>query len=482
MTSNSFIIDVESTYRNRTEHPNPGQFNIPMSNSGRKQITNAVDPISLAAPVTQWTSNDFNATIGGTSPIITLIVTTDTAVGNGIGETNDGSYFTAVCAAPLLVQQRSNYYVGAVVKNTTLGELRRITKYTWIGVDGPGGDTRVMIYVNTPFSNAFAHGDGIEIVDPTDLSDITNPMFFVPGSFSGDNAYTGYKLHNETLNENRDIKYFDGTTRIITVKTSVNFNWLVTHNYSIRKEMPSVVHTVGVGNTTTTVVIAGGVAVNDAYNNMFIRISPAAGGLYETGGVSSVSPLGEMRKIISYVGGTSTATLSSPFGGVPTPGDFAELMVINHDNLNPLLYNGSSFLSSPQGYCCYEVELINATLPNKILDSGYGRRIAFYPYIFIELSSYFSSSGNIGSNNPHAKSALFKCIIKDVANPIVSSFVNIDAEKLKQIVSFQSNGDLRFAIRLPNGDIWKTMSSDTSSPFEPDPFVQISAQFKFTKH
>ena len=62
--SNTRYLEIDSTYRDRILWPLAGQFEIPISQSGRKSIDTAVDPVSLSVPEIAWTSNNFDSANG----------------------------------------------------------------------------------------------------------------------------------------------------------------------------------------------------------------------------------------------------------------------------------------------------------------------------------------------------------------------------------------------------------------------------------
>lgn len=154
-----------------------------------------------------------------------------------------------------------------------------------------------------------------------------------------------------------------------------------------------------------------------------------------------------------------------------------EILSFAYDNYNPLQYNGS--ILSLQQEVCYEVELQRLTLPNKILLTGYGNRIAFYPYIYVVFEEY-SQYNQIISNNPNSVQALFSIGIYNVNNPDIASFVVLDGRGMVQTIKFKPNTFFKFKIILPNGDIFQ-VESDTIPPILPDPNVQISAVFSFKR-
>ena len=134
---------------------------------------------------------------------------------------------------------------------------------------------------------------------------------------------------------------------------------------------------------------------------------------------------------------------------------------------------------------CYEIELISLILPNKPLDNNIGGLIAFYPYLYVELSNVSAPSsgikGIIYSNNPNANRALFRVGIDDTPTPAISAFIKVDGNGAVQTVKFKPNDNLYFRVYLQNGELFQTQTKDTIPPLEPDVFVQISAEFSIKR-
>lgn len=238
------------------------------------------------------------------------------------------------------------------------------------------------------------------------------------------------------------------------------------------------------GSGTNTFILDNTASnVDDYYLNSFIT---TAGGI--------------TKQIASYVGSTRsgtisgtwggsgiasgegwtirTAFLSGPFSTDPGTGSTVnqyELEQFSYDNWNPFDYTGS--LVSSQNPVCYEIQLENLVLPNEILTTG--SKIAFYPYVYVELRSVTSSSQNsiIYSNNPNSKKMMFRATVDDVSDQETTSFIKINGDDQKQTVKFKPNDSFRFSVKLPNGTYFTTEDVDKVSPTEPDPLLQISALF-----
>ena len=164
-------------------------------------------------------------------------------------------------------------------------------------------------------------------------------------------------------------------------------------------------------------------------------------------------------------------------------GNFIQLLTFDRDNEQPLNYTGSTV--SQNQMVCYEIELISLILPNLPLDNTIGGLIAFYPYLYVELSNRTAPSagtkGVLYSNNPNANRALFRVAVDDTPTPVISKFIKVDGDGAVQTVKFKPNDNLYLRVYLQNGTLFKTQQNDTSPPSPPDPFVQISAEFSIKR-
>ena len=160
-----------------------------------------------------------------------------------------------------------------------------------------------------------------------------------------------------------------------------------------------------------------------------------------------------------------------------------ELLVSTCDNAVPFNYTGS--LVSQSEAVCYEIELVNLILPNLELAVARGGRIAFYPYVYVELSNVSSSQragpGAIYSNNPNSTRMLFRAAVDDTPTPLISPFIKIDGDGMVQTVKFKPNDNLRFSVRMPRGEIFAVTEQDTVGPQSPNERVQVSVMFSVKK-
>jgi hypothetical protein len=596
--SNFRYIEVDSTYRNRNLWPLAAEFEIPISQSERKNKINAVDPVCESSPQKTWIANSFSAST--LNPSITITVLSVNPLQNATSTT-----VVLVSAPPGELQTEKNYYSYAVANQTGVQRFR-IIEYVYLGNDR--GEFRL------EGVNTVAIGSTFTITDPTDLSSSVNPWFFIPDAYTIDNSYNGMILFNETRNEYRNVLDYLKDTHLLTVDTSKSnistefsgpvTSWLVTDTYSLRRaavnmfgvlagntrsftsfNLPTNKYSDLVGNyleIKTTLSTAdstgsftlGGTTIvaldllansfSDYFNGSMIRVtsgvasgqqskitsyngttkavtlSPGFSTTVAIGDSYTIQYPSEMRRIVKYVNttgkamATSTDTtyitlptgidysqlyiqmtsgaangdirlinlnkgnigyVSSPFSGIVSQNDTFEIhsgvvspgftmalstqpfliLEFTYDNLNPFTYTGS--IVSQQEMVCYEVELINLVLPNLTLSTGFGSRIAYYPYVYVELSTSNRLRNIIYSNNPNSSSSQFRCIVDDVTNPDTTAFVVLDGSGMKQTIKFKPNDNLFFSVKLSNGDLYDTVVEENYSPLPPNPLLQISACF-----
>ena len=158
----------------------------------------------------------------------------------------------------------------------------------------------------------------------------------------------------------------------------------------------------------------------------------------------------------------------------PSPGTFINIVSSINDNFTPLIYNGSRV--SQNDLVAYEISLVSLTLPNKILVTG--SSIAYYPYVYVELSVVNNLSTNaIYSNNPKSTNALFLVPIRSIRDLNSAAFIRLGGGSMVQTVKFKPNDWLQFSVYLPDGTLFEPVMSDYYSPSSPNPYIQIDAVF-----
>ena len=288
------FLEIDSSYRNRFEWPNASDFEFLIAQSGSKDRDNASDPVSNMTPEITWTSNNFNTT--GSLPNVFATYVDSTVA--GIGTSSDSSYINLVSVIGNTFVKQERYYRFATVQFG--GVSTRILEYEYLGDNGSGLD-KILIEVSGSLN--LTAGDVVEIIDPTDFSDLSNPLTFVPKGNHGKNAYSGFYLYNETLSitsgspEYRSVNGYYHKTRIITVDAAANpvVGWSATDTYSIRKEIPQI----GILDNNVPSISSFSLPTffsseSNIYRNSFIRI---------TSGPAS----GDIRRINRYESYTSNA-------------------------------------------------------------------------------------------------------------------------------------------------------------------------------
>lgn len=466
--SNNRYFEINSDFRDRNRFPKPGQFEIPISVNGRNSQNNSIDPVSLGVPIISWTSNNLSTSTPSINKLLCVVEAKTTNL-SGITDT-----LTFVMNSTNRLQQMYNYYKGLIIEDAAFFNRRRIKEYTFIGSFSTYD--RAIVTVENPFPETFVPTNQIYIYDPTDLSSVDYPFFWVPNGRSNENGYINNILYNETLNEYRFITDFDETNKCLSINVDNNpiTTWDINDNYSIRKEKPffpytSDVNPIVVSSTTSTIEIDIDVPIE---HNKFVRILPDRYN-YELSGVDN-----QCRRITNYDPLTKTISVHPSFSTPPTVGRNIEILNFSYDNLNPFVYTGS--VLSQQELVCYEIDLLSVILPTEILSVGNGGYITSYPYIYVELSNTCSAGHRniIYSNNPNSTRMTFKVPLFDIQdNPI---FIKVGGG-MSQTIKFKPNDTLLFTVTLPNGEIFDTIIPDTVSPSPPDSRIQISATFSMRR-
>lgn len=454
-------IELDSTFRNRTRWPNPGEFEVALSQSGRAQGEQSQDPICVACPVNEWTGGYFDVNTLGNESVEGQILST------GLGNANSKNVIEFRQIAPSTLQQRYNYYKHAVFRNSSQPtQFARILEYIYLG----NGRAQVTL---SDENFQFNFGDFFFIVDPSDTTDPTALYLFVPAGSDNRQDYLNKIIYNETLDEWRPVGAYDSQTGILSVGGDPAFAWQRFQNYSIRNAIPNYIFTSGGASTTDQVVLTGVSAVNtnNIYQSWFLRIPQT---LYNN---TVTAPEGEVRRIVAYDGATQTATVFPPFTAGTAGLDF-ELMQFGYDNANPLTWR----LNLSQETPVFNIRLNRLVLPNSVLAIGNGGKTAFQNYFYVELSNSDPSSTNtlnIFSNNPYAVRAMFRATVKDINNPDEQAFVALEGDNMTQTVRFRLDSNIKIKITLNStGETFETTLVDNVPPAEPNHDLQINALFE----
>jgi hypothetical protein len=315
----------------------------------------------------------------------------------------------------------------------------------------------------------------------------TGNVLFTNTSIPSNFNYNGLQINISGQSINNVVSY-DATT--ITLQTSLNGTVLSGTTYTILLQFNQQL------NLSNCIFLSQSANNSDNYyNGQYIYVYSQQ--VADNKNTSLRNIQGVCYYINSYIGNGHNVCFISPVNppslngatlyypsynsevtnSQPSPGTIINIVSFSNDNYTPLIYNGS--VVSQNETVAYEISLVNLTLPNISLKTG--SRLAYYPYIYVELSNVTASSSSsknvIYSNNPHSNRALFLVPITDITDPLRSPFIKLDAGSMVQTVKFKPNDCLRFSVFLQNGETIQTVASDYYSPSSPNQLVQIDALF-----
>jgi hypothetical protein len=189
------------------------------------------------------------------------------------------------------------------------------------------------------------------------------------------------------------------------------------------------------------------------------------------------------------IGGTieiRSVQLERPFSAPPSieaqgQGAITEVMQFTRDNWNPFSYSGSTFSSDQE--VCYEMRLENLILPNVVLNVGRGGRVVFYPHVYVEMTEITAPTlGRLYSNNPYTNKVLFRMIVSDMTDPLISPFVRFKTDGMVQTIKCKPNSNFHFAVRMPDGgQVFSVAATEDFSPRIPNALIQITAMFSLKR-
>lgn len=290
--STTRYIEVDSRFRNRNKWSNPAEFEVPISQTGRKGAVDALDPISNSASGGfSWRINSFDSL--NPSAIITVTINSPPVV------TSSGGLIVFVTGTPGELQLLTDYYSGAVLELTTTTTTRsRILEYKYLNND------QARITLSDNISSAAGVGTLWDIKDPTDFTSAWNPLLFIPGIILPNNFLVNRIIYNETQDECRPLGEYHTPTSIVPIITSGSAistktsgpitSWTLTDVVSIRSEKPTFKTQLNgdpVNNISTTT----------SFNLPTTLPSPLVGSFLE----KMFMPPGSSRPIAGVAGATS---------------------------------------------------------------------------------------------------------------------------------------------------------------------------------
>ena len=479
--SQTKYMELDSNYRDRTLYPNPGAFEVNISQTGIKNNLNASDPVTNAYPEVVFRISDFSASS------VTLTMESGT-----LSFSSDATNFVVSSSSAIAV---NNYYVGATITvASTPPQQYRITGWTVLYSTSNTYHFRVTIDGLLPSQTPAT----MTISNPTYTADPLNQYVFIPQSVSIDNYYTKDLIWDQTTNVGVPIVSYDGTTHLAKLSSTASIS--PTDILVVRDESPSYTGTlaaVGAGYVANTVHVQQ--TLGPAFVNGFIRLfavgnpvsaiapssnpttNPNANIILKIIGFNSTTSNGVVTNLYNYPivetnQYATTPTITTPIFTTPTNYNY-EILQFTTDNVSPFVFSGST--TSQTQSVGQELTLNSLTLPNIPLTNG--GRIAFYPFVYVELENVSTSgrSNNniLYSNNPNTYRVMFKVPITDLNHPKNAPFVKLTGNGMTQTVTFKQNDNVRVSVKLPNGELFESVQLDNLYGQAPNPFVQISFCF-----
>lgn len=427
-------FEFSSRFRNRNSDPVIGDFGIEPSSRARGK-DDALDPVCLSAPSLAWVPGFvYSGTISAFSALddinTSILVTT---------------------SSPLTPQATiRNFLTGCVVTANTIASLNLRVLFS-----EPIGTNQILLTV--PRTELLNLGRAINISDYTSFpSNIRAPLSYDLGQFK--------YIYNETLDQYLTIDSVDMTTRKFFVKETSAPGWLLTHNLTIRSDIPRIIATIVAGSTTNVIILSS--ALSSINNGDYLRLRSSNYGTL---------PLSTswVREIVDVSG--TNITIFPPLPSIPSIGGVVEVLPFSYDNYHPV----TTYESGPSLHP-YQVSLENLTIPNIRIKHG---NLSSIPYLLVELnntSSGISVKNLINSNNPFVQEGVWvaKLDTMTLGNKFLS-FNNTDTSGTSQRLLMSVRDPLRMKIFLPNGALLDTLDPETSEPFAPWYDLNIWAVFNF---
>jgi hypothetical protein len=247
-------------------------------------------------------------------------------------------------------------------------------------------------------------------------------------------------------------------------------------NYCIRKSKPVYLGYVSNAINSTTFVLS-----NATSNTSFpqdssliyylrVRSCTATPSLNNVVVQASVLPVNS-NPALGPIVAPNTIQIVTPLPNLAVA-DSIELVGPGQNIITPLRYASGGAQSIQGGD--YELELLWLSVPNQVLDVGYGGTLDRYPYIYCSLYTGITNTTQqvLYSNNPHTSRVLFKVPINEYFGD--TSFITLKDSKAKQTIYFDPSQDLFFQLTLPDGQVISFNESDNMPPYPPNPFLQIN--------
>lgn len=465
------ILEIDSRRRDRNEYPLESDFVVPFYGSvpSSKNGSNSSDPVLNGVIYYSWNNViDLQGTVqhGSTDAVIII----------DLNQTP---------SPPSLV---ANFYNGLLITLYHLSgtiDTRIITSYDPSSLsltlqlsasDVMPGDLYV---IQSIMSTAYLHVNSV---------DQNGNQVNTTGQ-----AYRGYYVMDETLSYGRTIvgsvvSDYNASLQYLFFQNP--FTYSLTDSYTLRNTPPLEKWVLTAspyinkdpmeGPIGPVILLPDGASMqNNFYTGKYIYLPDFISPVSSATSPILITPNGYFYIVAYKVNGDQRKafvqydTNRTP---LPTIDTTVNICIFAYDNFVPLNYIGS--MVSLSGVRCYEITLVELTLPNVSLISG--SKIAFYPYVYVKLKNVTSPSlaadSTTYSNNPDGSTALFIAPVTDIIQPTVSSFVKL-GNGMKKIIKFKPNDSFHFSVILPDGRYFQPQNSDLLSPYPSYDGLQIHAVF-----
>ena len=324
-----------------------------------------------------------------------------------------------------------------------------------------------------PFSQLYNSGTYVPL--SIQSNGTNNLTLDIRETTSVDNFYAGYYFESifktsaaPTPTQYSSVEYatiasYNSSTQVAIFTSNLSGTASVGSNYVIRKEKPLYIGNISSIVSGQTVYTLGGtysygsipIDTNSVY---YLRIRK-----------SSTSSLDNVIVQVTMTG-ANQITLSSPLA--LSLNDSIEIIGPGQNIITSLRYASGGAQSIQAGD--YELELLWLSVPNQVLDVGYGGTLDRYPYIYCSLYTGITNTSQqvLYSNNPNTSRVLFKVPVNEYFGD--TSFITLKDSKAKQTVYFDPSQDLFFELSLPDGTVISFNEFDNMPPYPPNPFLQIN--------
>lgn len=290
---------------------------------------------------------------------------------------------------------------------------------------------------------------------------------------SVDNFYAGYYFESifnssatPTPTQYSSVEYatiasYNSSTQVVVFTSDLSSVAAIGSNYVIRKNKPLYIGNISAITSqsvyTITVPTYGSIPT-DNNSVYYLRVRKS--------GTSSLDNV-----IVQVtVTGLNQITLSSPLS--LQVNDSIEIIGPGQNIITSLRYSSGGAQNIQAGD--YELELLWLSVPNQVLDVGYGGTLDRYPYIYCSLYTGITNTTQqvLYSNNPNTSRVLFKVPVNEYFGD--TSFITLKDSKAKQTVYFDPSQDLFFELTLPDGTVISFNELDNMPPYPPNPFLQLN--------